>query len=351
MAGAHGKTKRDAAQNHDMPFEDCRFAGVSGVSGRVRVLLHYDRTELLRDLIADRFPDLELRCCNSYRDLARVLADFSPKALFCIKFENRPYPRDAVMACPSIEWLSNGGAGVDHLLPWDPDRLTVTNASGVASHMMAEYVIGAMLALSIGLPGFMRCQVEHRWQFQRVAGIAGKTVAIVGLGRTGRALAGLAGALGMRVVGTRARPAQTPGVDKVYPAAQLHEALRESDFVVVAAPLLESTRHLLDARAIAAMKAGACLIDVSRGGVVDQSALVEGLRSQRLGGAALDVFEREPLTADSPLWDLQNVIITPHCSSVYEGWEQRAAHMFCDNLERWLAGEALDNVVDPARGY
>jgi len=99
------------------------------------------------------------------------------------------------------------------------------------------------------------------------------------------------------------------------------------------------------------MKPGACLIDVSRGGVVHQSALIEGLESQKLGGAVLDVFEAEPLAADSPLWDLQNVIITPHCSSVYEGWELRAAQMFCDNLKRWRAGEALDNVVDPARGY
>ena len=351
MAGTHGKTKPDATQKHEILFEDGGFAGNCAVSRRPRVLVHYDRTDLVGDLIAERFPELELRCCNSYRDLAGALADFAPQVLFCIKFENRPYPRDAVMACPSIEWVSNGGAGVDHLLPWDPDRLTVTNASGVASRMMAEYVIGGMLALSIGLPGFMRHQVQHRWQFEPVAGIAGKSVAIVGLGRTGRAVAELASALDMRVVGTRAHPAPTPGVDKVYPATELHRALGESDFVVVAAPLLESTRHLIDATTIAAMKPQACLIDVSRGGVVEQSALIDGLQSGKLAGAVLDVFESEPLAADSPLWDLHNVIITPHCSSVYEGWELRAAQMFCDNLQRWLAGEALENVVDPERGY
>ena len=321
------------------------------MSERPRVLLHYDRTELFADHIIDRCPDVEVRCCHSYGDLATALEEFAPRILFCIKFENRPYPRDAVLACPSIKWVSNGGAGVDHLLPWDPDRLTVTNASGVASRMMAEYVIGGMLALSIGLPGFMRRQVERRWQFERVAGVAGKTVAIVGLGRTGRAVAKLASALDMGVIGTRARPAPTPGVDSVYPATELHRALGESDFVVVTAPLLESTRYLIDGAAIAAMKPGACLIDVSRGGVVDQSALIAGLESQELGGAVLDVFEREPLAADSPLWGLPNVIITPHCSSVYAGWELRAAQMFCDNLQRWLAGEALENVVDPERGY
>lgn len=321
------------------------------VSEGLRVLLHYDRTALFQDLVAHRFPQVVLRSCNTYADLAGALLDFAPQVLFCIKFENRPYPRDTVMACRSIEWVSNGGAGVDHLVPWDPKRITITNGSGVASGMIAEYVMGGMLALGIGLSGFIRRQMEHCWQFEPVAGIAGKTVAIVGLGRTGQAVARLASAMHMHVIGTRANPVETPHVARVYPATQLHEALREGDYVVVAAPLLESTRHLIDADAIAVMKPGACLVDVSRGGVVDQSALVDGLRSHRLGGAVLDVFESEPLCADSPLWDLDNVIITPHCSSVYEGWERRAAEMFCDNLDRRLAGEALHNVVDPLRGY
>lgn len=321
------------------------------MSDAPRILLHYDRPALFADLVARRFPDAELECCDSYAGLAGALEAFSPQVLFCIKFENRPYPRETVMACPSLEWVSNGGAGVDHLLPWDAARITVTNASGVASDMMAQYVIGAMLALGIGLAGFMRNQMARRWQFRPVGGIAGKTLVIVGLGRTGRAVARLAGALGMRVLGTRAHPVKTPGVDRVYPPGRLLEALAEGDYVVITAPLLASTRHLIDAAAMAAMKTGAALVDVSRGGVVDQAALAEALASHRLAGAVLDVFENEPLAADSPLWDLENVIITPHCSSVYEGWERRAAKMFCDNLQRWLAGEALCNVVDPERGY
>jgi phosphoglycerate dehydrogenase-like enzyme len=321
------------------------------MSERLRVLLHYDRPELFRDLIADRFPDVALRCCSAYADLAPALDDFAPQILFCIKFENRRYPRDAVMSCGTLQWVANGGAGVDHLMPWDPGRLTVTNASGVASDMMAEYVIGGMLALGIGLPRFMRHKMARRWESERVAGIAGKTVVIVGLGRTGRAVARLAHRMGMHVIGTRARPAATPHVDEVFAANRLHEALGAGDYVVVSAPLLADTRHLIDARAIDAMKPGACLVDVSRGGVVDQSALIDGLRSRQLGGAVLDVFEREPLPADSPLWDLPDVIITPHCSSVYDGWERHAAQMFCDNLERWGNGRPLSNVVDPVRGY
>ncbi len=321
------------------------------MSTEPRVLVHYDRPELVSDVIAERFPEAKLRCCMTYADLGAALADFTPQILFCIKFEGRPYPREAVMSSTSLEWVANGGVGVDHLAPWNPERLTVTNAAGVASDMMAEYVAGGMLALSIGLPRFMRHKSARRWQFDRVARVAGKTVAIVGLGRTGQAVARLAKHLDMRVVGTRARPAPTPGVDTVYPPDRLHEALAAGDFVVICAPLLASTRHLIDTAAFDAMKPGARLIDVSRGGVVDQSALVAALQSRRLAGAVLDVFEREPLPETSPLWDLDDVIITPHCSSVYDGWERRAAEMFCDNLERRLAGRPLSNVVDPTRGY
>lgn len=321
------------------------------MSEPLRLLLHYDRPELFQDAIARRFPDVQMRCCRTYADLGAALGEFAPKVLFCIKFENRPYPRDEVLACASLEWVANGGAGVDHLAPWDPGRLTVTNASGVASAVMAEYVIAGMLALSIGLPRFMRHKAERRWQFEPVQSLAGKTVAIVGLGRTGQAVARLAERLDMHVIGTRARPAATAHVQQVFPPERLGEALALGDFVVISAPLLESTRHLIDAHAIDAMKPGARLVDVSRGGVVDQRALADALRSGRLGGAVLDVFESEPLESTSPLWDLDDVIITPHCSSVYDGWERRAAEMFCDNLRCWLEHRPLGNVVDPARGY
>lgn len=317
----------------------------------LRVLLHYDHTELFEDVVRSRFPDVEVRCCTSYADLAPTLEAFAPEVLFCIKFESLAYPRDALMSCRTLRWVANGGAGVDHLIPWDRKRLTVTNASGVASDMMAEYVLGGMLALAIGLPRFVRAMGERRWQFRQVSGISGKRLAIVGLGRTGRAVARLARRLSMQVVGTRARPVATAHVQRVFPADQLRLALDGAHFVVVCAPLTDVTRHLLDEGAFEAMMPGACLVDVSRGGVVDQSALAEALASGHLGGAVVDVFEREPLPASSPLWNMPNVVVTPHCSSVYAGWERRAAEMFCDNLLRWRAGRRLRNVVDPVRGY
>ena len=157
--------------------------------------------------------------------------------------------------------------------------------------------------------------------------------------------------MGVRVVGVRANPAPTDHVDRVADFQGLHGALGEADFVVLCLPLTERTRHCIDERAIAAMKRGAILVDVSRGGVVKGEALVAGLRSGHLGGAALDVFEHEPLPPESPFWTLENVIVTPHCSSLYEGWERRSAEMFGDNLARRLRGDALENIVDPARGY
>jgi phosphoglycerate dehydrogenase-like enzyme len=174
---------------------------------------------------------------------------------------------------------------------------------------------------------------------------------VIGLGHTGRDVARRAQALGLRVLATRANPAPMAGVERVAGPEALHEVLAEADFVAVCLPLTERTRHAIDRRAIAAMKPGACLVDVSRGGVVDGAALAEALAGGRLGGAMLDVFEPEPLAPDSPFWDLETVIVTPHSSSVYRGWERASAALLCDNLARWQAGEPLVNVVDPARGY
>jgi phosphoglycerate dehydrogenase-like enzyme len=317
----------------------------------MKLLVHYDRPESFLDLIRERLPALEVHCSRSYEALADDLAAFGPEVMYCIKFEGRAYPREAVLAQPTLKWVSVGGVGVDHLAPWDPARLQVTNAAGVASDMMAQYVVAGILALSLRLPQFLRRQVEHRWAPGEIASIAGKTLAVIGLGHTGRDVARRARALGLRVLGLRARPRPMEGVERVVGPEGLHEILAEADFVSISLPLTVKTRHAIDRTAVAAMKPGACLIDVSRGGVVDGAALAEALAEGRLGGALLDVFEQEPLPADSPFWDLENVIVTPHSSSVYEGWERESARMLCDNVERWRRGESLDNLVDPARGY
>ena len=318
----------------------------------MKIIVHYDRPELFLDHLEERFPEVEFICCRSYGELPEVLAARAPDAFHGIIFAGRAdYPRAALLNTPSLSWISVGGSGTDHLAPWDPAALTVTNSAGVAASVMAQYVLASILSLGLGFPAFAAAQRDKRWIDGRVRPVSGGVAAVIGLGNTGRAVARSLDALGLRVVGVRANPAPTDHVDRVYGFECLHEALAEADFVVLCLPLTETTRHCIDAAAIAAMKPGAILVDVSRGGVVDGDALVAGLRSGHVAGAALDVFESEPLPPESPFWSLENVIITPHCSSVFEGWERRSAEMFGDNLARLLRGQPLDNIVDPARGY
>lgn len=319
---------------------------------RMKIMVHHDRPDLFLDILHRRVPDLAITCCTDYAGLPEALEREAPDILYTVRFAGTPgFPRSAILACPSLRWVSVGGSGTDHLAPWDPARLTVTNAAGVAAETMAQYVIAAILHFTLGLPDFAARQRGHRWVSGKVASVTGRTLLILGLGRTGRAVAPLAKALGMRVVGIRANPAATPHVDRVAPVEGLRELLSEADFVLVCLPLTERTRYLIDAPEFAAMKCGALLIDVSRGGIVRHGALIDNLDNGTLKGAALDVFETEPLPQESPLWDMPNVIITPHCSSVYDGWEQRSVEMFCDNVDRWRRGDELVNIVDPRRGY
>ncbi|MDX8463701.1 D-2-hydroxyacid dehydrogenase, partial [Mesorhizobium humile] len=228
-------------------------------------------------------------------------------------------------------------------------RLTVTNSAGVAADMMAEYVFGAMLSFSLGLRGFAREQAARNWTAGKVEPIQGKTLLILGLGKTGQAAATRAKAFGMTTLGVRANAKATDHIDEVHAMADLPRLWGRADFILCAVPLLESTRGIVGSEAFAAMKPSAVLIDVSRGGVVDEAALLAALDADRIKGAALDVFATEPLPPAHPLWGYDNVIVTPHCSSVYDGWDVKSARMFADNLTRYRRGEPLANVVDPGR--
>jgi len=317
-----------------------------------KLLLHHDKPEVVLDMLRRHLPDFVIDCCTDYAGLPQALEREAPDILYSVRFAGTPgFPRAAILACASLRWVSVGGSGTDHLAPWDPARLTVTNAAGVGAETMAQYAIAAILHFSLGLPDFAIRQREHHWVAGKVASVRGLTLAILGLGCTGQAVAPLAKALGMRVLGVRAHPVATQNVDRVEPPQQLRHVLGEADFVLVCLPLTERTRYLLDAPELSSMKRGAVLIDVSRGGIVRHSALIESLANGALRGAALDVFETEPLPPQSPLWSMPNVIITPHCSSVYDGWEQRSIKMFCENVDRRRRGEVLHNIVDPVRGY
>ena len=317
-----------------------------------RVLIHSLEPELAVDALNNSHPDLSPAVCTEDTQLFESVNEFKPDIVFSVRSGGDVFPRAALVESPSIKWVSNAGSGVNHLMPWNPAQVTVTNSAGVAADMMAEYALGVMLHFSLDINGLIRDRQSKRWQFDRlVEPIQNKTLVILGLGKTGQALAKKAKSMGMTVLGVRANPIATDNVDQVFQVEQLLHALNQADYVVVCLPLLESTRGLLGATEFKNLKPSAVLIDLSRGGVVQEQALVNALNQGQLAGAGLDVFETEPLPQDNPLWSFENVVISPHCSSVYAGWENASAQMFVDNLSRWRNGETLMNIVDPARGY
>ncbi len=261
--------------------------------------------------------------------------------------------RRLIVCIPHLRWVHTISAGVDHLLfPELRESETIlTNASGVFNVPIAETVLAYMLAVVKRLPEFLAQQREHRWEKLPLRELRGLTVGIVGLGDIGSEVARLCRAFGMRVLGLRRRPASSDAADEVFPPEQLHNLLSQSDFVVVALPLTEETRGIIGREALAAMKPDAWLINIARGALVDEEALVEALREGRIGGACLDVFAEEPLPEDSPLWDMPNVIITPHNSWSSPYIEEREIELFLENLRRYVAGEPLRNVVDKRAGY
>jgi len=268
---------------------------------------------------------------------------------------------------PRLNWVHSASAGVERALtPAARGRgLVITNARGVFSRPIAEYVLMMILAVSRRLPGLLELQRERTWQPLEGVELRDVTVGIVGLGSIGRAVGALATAFGCRVVAVRRRaeagsapPADEESrsfgevmLDRVGGPELLPELLRESDYVVLAAPLTPETQNMIDAAALGSMKAGAWLVNVARGGLVDERALLSALRDGRIGGAVLDTFRDEPLPPSSPFYDLPNVIVTPHTSWSSGRVLDRSVELFCDNLRRYAAGEPLLNVVDPTAGY
>ena len=318
-----------------------------------RIILHNSDTRRMANWLTDAYPDADFETCNDYTSLPALIASYNPDVVYSVRFAGSVgYPRDALFGSNAPKWVANGGAGTDHFGSWDPKRTTVTNAAGVAAGMMAEFIIGGFLHFTLDVPGLQKDKSDRVWNSARmVRPLAGSTLLIVGLGHTGQALAARAKAFGMTVLGTRTRVQPMANVDEVHSAKDLPSLLPKADFIAVSTPLIPATRNLIGEEEIAAMKPGVIFADVSRGGVVDQTALFNALQSKRIAAAALDVFETEPLPKDSNLWGLENTIISPHCSSVYEGWEKASFDLFLKNLGRWSSEQDLINIVDPDRGY
>jgi len=253
-----------------------------------------------------------------------------------------------------LRWLHYSGAGIDHLLfpALVESRVVLTNSRDLYSDAIAEHALALMLALAKRLPEAVTDQAQRRWQHRESELLAGRLLGIVGLGSIGRAVARRAAALGMRVWGSRRRPGPpTRGVERVLAAAELDCLLEASDYLVLAVPLTPETRGMIGARELRRMKPSACLINVARGEVVDEDALARGLREGWLRAAASDVFEREPLPPTSQLYDLPNLLISPHMAPNAAGWRDRTTGLFLENFARYRAGRRRRNVVDKHRGY
>ncbi|MGI6359151.1 MAG: D-2-hydroxyacid dehydrogenase [Bacillota bacterium] len=253
----------------------------------------------------------------------------------------------------SLRLIQVAFAGVDRLMVPQllAHKAVLANARGIHGTTIAEHVFMLMLALARQLPATMRAADRKEWTRTGAAVLEGSTMGIVGYGSIGQAIARRAKAFGMQVLATRRHAQPDQWADQVWDNSGLPDLLRQSDYVILATPLTTETYHLIGSEELAMMKDSAVLVNIARGAVVDEKALIACLQAGGIRGAGLDVFETEPLPADSPLWSMPNVVITPHQAGSMPDYDQRAFAVFMDNLKRLQAGEPLLNVVDKQAGY
>ena len=289
----------------------------------------------------------------------------SPRALEAVRGGAEVYmgfgvPAELLREGRSLRWVHSGAAGVrGSLTPEMVESAVVfTNSAGIHGPPVAETVIGCILHFARGLDIAVRSQAEGRWDKSSfdsgdapVRELASSTVGVVGLGGIGREVARRAGALGARVLGTRRRPEPVEGVEVLTGEGALGRLLAESHYVVLTVPETDETTGLVDAETLARMRPDAVLVNVSRGGLVDDDALVDALEAGRLRGAALDTFSTEPLPGSHPLWTAPRTLITPHTAAYTHRFWEREAALLLDNLRRYRTGEPLRNVVDKVAGY
>jgi D-2-hydroxyacid dehydrogenase (NADP+) len=265
-------------------------------------------------------------------------------------------PENVIARAPKLKWFQTMSAGVDRFLDdrFRRSPVVLTSVSGIHAVPIGEFVLGLMLMFAKQAPLAFQQQQQRQWKPFLATVLHSKTVGIVGLGHIGREVARLAKAFGMRVVAMR-RSARGSSraryVDRLFAPGQLKQLLSQSDFVVLTLPLTAETHGIIGEAELRSMKPSAYLINVARGNLVNEEALVQALEENRIAGAGLDVFASEPLPAESRLWELPNVIISPHVAGGMEDYVERANEVFVENLRRYLGGRRLTNVVDKERGY
>jgi len=309
------------------------------------------------------FPDITFLNRRNYDSIADDIRDADVVVSWSLKPEQ-------LAGAARLRWIHSTAAAIHTLMIPEiiNSDIIVTNARSVHGPVVAEHVLALMFALAKHLPSAMRMQQQHDWGQEAmtreqppIRELRDSTVGLVGVGSIGSHVAKTVSAMGSRVIAVRANP--NKGVDwlpptdltrsqhRVYGPKELDRMLAESDFIVISAPVTDSTRKLIDAHAFQVMKPDAYLINVARGALIDESALIAAMKQKRIGGAALDVFEEEPLAKNSPLWDLDNVLITPHSAGIAHKLWERQYKFFAENLRRFLNGAPLLGLVNKKAGY
>ena len=318
----------------------------------MKVVVAYDLgEEFVKDLQAT-FPTVDFRPAYTTQEQLRVVADAE------VQFGE--LTREVYLAAKRLRWFHFIGIGFDHIVGNIPElvenEVVITNARGTHVIALADHVFAMILALAHNVPELLEDQRAHRWDkmkyYGRVRELAGTTIGLLAMGDIGRAVAQRAQGFGMDVYAVDIlKMDPPPGVKEVWELDRLDDLIALSDWLVVTAPLTPPTRGLINRSRLERLKKGAAVIAVSRGGIVDEDALLDGLRSGHLGGAAFDIFAQEPLPPDNPLWDAPNMLISPHCSpDSLQMWVRRK-QIFKENLRRFLAGEPMLNVCNKRAGY
>lgn len=317
------------------------------------ILLALDPAEVREDWldqIRSLAPDRELVVTND-RERMRALSDD-------VEIIVGGFPRDLVLSAPNLRWVQQWGAGADWLMRTPEARerdFILTNASGVHAIPISEHIFALIFAFARGIHRAVRAQSQHDWRAPKAfqsSELAGSTMVLVGVGAIGERTAQMGAALGMRVLGVRRDPSvPAEGVKAMHSLKDLPSLLPLADYLVITAPLTEETKGMIGAAELRAMKPTSVIVNIGRGGTIDEPALIRALREGWIGGAGLDVFAVEPLPEDSPLWDMDNVIVTPHHAGSTPHYNSRAMSIFLDNLSRYVTGEPLRNVVDKGLGY
>jgi phosphoglycerate dehydrogenase-like enzyme len=283
----------------------------------------------------------------------RIAEEIHHCDLFC-GHPKVPIDWDRVVEQRQLKWIQSSAAGLDHCLVPSvvESEIIVTSASGVLADQVAEHTLALLLGLLRGLPTFFRAQQKGEFIRRPTRDLHFQTVGIVGLGGNGRRLVKVLAPWKVRILATDYFPYdKPPEVEELWPADRLIDLARQADILILAAPLTPATHGMIDRHVLGAMKRGSVLINVARGGLVVESDLVNALASGHLWGAAVDVTATEPLPTDSPLWELPNVIITPHVGGQFAHRIDQMTDFFCENLRRYLAGEPLNNLVDKRLGF